>query len=92
MTEHPSAIRRLLSTPPASLLAQGGSTRFEHLGPLSVRPEQGKALLFFPGYADGRPDERTLHTAEDAVRGQFIYVYQGLRCTCRWECGALQLR
>jgi collagen type III alpha len=35
----------------------GGATRFEHLG-LAVSPRQGMALLFFPAFADGRPDSR----------------------------------
>ena len=33
---------------------------------LSVRPQAGKALLFFPAYKDGRPDVRTLHKGEVA--------------------------
>jgi hypothetical protein len=36
---------------------QGGATQFDHLG-IAVKPKQGKALLFFPAYADGTPDER----------------------------------
>jgi collagen type III alpha len=36
---------------------QGGRTCFDHLG-IAVQPQQGKALLFFPAYSDGRPDER----------------------------------
>jgi prolyl 4-hydroxylase len=29
--------------------------------PLAVAPVTGRALIFFPAYKDGRPDERTLH-------------------------------
>ncbi|GLC36825.1 hypothetical protein PLESTB_000779000 [Pleodorina starrii] len=47
-------------------VAVGGATRFDHLG-LAVRPAKGKALLFFPAFADGTADCRSLHTAEDAV-------------------------
>lgn len=37
---------------------EGGSTRFEHLGPLAVQPKQGSALLFFPAFNGGMPDAR----------------------------------
>ncbi len=43
----------------------GGETKFNHLG-LSVKPKAGSVLLFFPAFADGTPDQRTLHTATDA--------------------------
>ena len=46
-------------------VSEGGSTKFEHLN-LEVQPEQGKVLIFFPAFADGTPDQRTLHTAVDA--------------------------
>ncbi len=39
---------------------QGGSTQFDFLS-LAVKPAKGKALLFFPSYSDGRPDERWVH-------------------------------
>ncbi|KAJ9510735.1 hypothetical protein QJQ45_027631, partial [Haematococcus lacustris] len=51
---------------------EGGATQFDHLGPLSVQPEEGKLLLFFPGFADGRPDPRTLHTAADAIHTKWV--------------------
>ncbi|KAL6765838.1 hypothetical protein V8C86DRAFT_2450273 [Haematococcus lacustris] len=51
---------------------EGGATQFDHLGPLSVQPEEGKLLLFFPGFADGRPDPRTLHTASDAIHTKWV--------------------
>lgn len=41
----------------------GGATCFKDLE-LQVRPEKGKALLFFPCYKDGSPDERTLHCGQ----------------------------
>eukprot|EP00877_Chromochloris_zofingiensis_P009202 jgi/Chrzof1/4535/Cz14g17110.t1 len=50
---------------------EGGATRFDHLN-VAVRPKRGMALLFFPAYSDGRPDERTLHTAMDAQDTKWI--------------------
>jgi len=49
----------------------GGGTIFRDLHdgdqqPLTVRPQQGSALLFFPALADGTPDDRTLHQGEVA--------------------------
>jgi collagen type III alpha len=38
---------------------QGGATRFDMLD-LAVQPEAGKALLFFPAFADGTADARQL--------------------------------
>jgi collagen type III alpha len=38
-------------------VAEGGATRFEHLG-LAVQPRKGKALLFFPAFSGGMPDAR----------------------------------
>lgn len=35
----------------------GGRTRFDALD-LAVQPVKGRALLFFPAFADGRPDPR----------------------------------
>lgn len=49
----------------------GGLTRFELLD-LAVRPRRGQALLFFPAFASGEPDGRTLHTAEDAADTKWI--------------------
>ena len=50
----------------------GGGTVFRDLRdsngrPLTVQPVQGRALLFFPAFADGRPDDRTLHQGEQIV-------------------------
>ena len=47
----------------------GGGTIFRdlydrHGQPLCMQPTQGSALLFFPAYADGTPDDRTLHKGE----------------------------
>lgn len=52
----------------------GGATAFESLGSsgLKVTPCCGTALVFFPSFADGRPDERTLHAAEEAVDEKWI--------------------
>jgi len=55
---------------------EGGATRFEKLGPLDVRPEKGKALIFFPGTDASRPDPRTLHTAAEAVPGHEKWISQ----------------
>ena len=47
----------------------GGGTVFRDLtlpngDPLSMQPTLGSALLFFPAFDDGRPDDRTLHKGE----------------------------
>ncbi|CAK0904192.1 unnamed protein product, partial [Prorocentrum cordatum] len=39
---------------------------------LTVRPERGAALLFFPARADGTPDPRTSHEARPAVDEKWI--------------------
>lgn len=44
---------------------QGGATRFDMLN-LAVRPEKGKALLFFPAFADGTSDPRQVWELEAA--------------------------
>lgn len=56
---------------------QGGGTIFRDLcnangQPLTVKPVQGSALLFFPAFADGRPDDRTLHKGEVAHDEKWI--------------------
>lgn len=52
-------------------VAHGGSTRFEHLN-LAVKPKAGSVLLFFPSFSDGTPDQRTLHTAENATDVKWV--------------------
>ena len=47
----------------------GGGTTFRDLtnsngDPLAMQPKCGSALLFFPAFEDGRPDDRTLHKSE----------------------------
>jgi prolyl 4-hydroxylase len=46
----------------------GGGTTFRDLTntatPLVMQPKSGSALLFFPAFRDGRPDDRTLHKSE----------------------------
>ena len=47
----------------------GGGTVFRDLrhpngDPLSMQPKLGSALLFFPAFKNGRPDDRTLHKGE----------------------------
>jgi prolyl 4-hydroxylase len=39
---------------------------------LSVQPVEGHALLFFPAYRDGRPDDRTLHKGGMAASEKWI--------------------
>jgi len=39
---------------------------------LTVRPKSGTALLFFPAFADGKPDMRTLHKGEVALDTKMI--------------------
>lgn len=43
--------------------SSGGATSFKDLN-IQVTPEAGKALLFFPCYADGSPDDRTMHCGQ----------------------------
>jgi prolyl 4-hydroxylase len=59
------------------LPVSGGGTVFRDLKdrdgqPLTMRPVQGSALLFFPAFADGRPDDRTLHKGEVALDEKWI--------------------
>jgi prolyl 4-hydroxylase len=48
----------------------GGGTAFRDLfladkkTPLVMQPKQGSALLFFPAFRNGTPDDRTLHRSE----------------------------
>jgi len=59
----------------------GGVTRFDHLD-LSVQPRRGRALIFFPSFADGTPDARTLHTATTARDVKWVsqqWVARGYR-------------
>ena len=57
---------------------QGGRTAFRDLRAggtddegqprrVEVAPKKGRALVFFPSFADGTPDERTLHAGAPAV-------------------------
>eukprot|EP00929_Paragymnodinium_shiwhaense_P051692 TRINITY_DN25970_c0_g1_i2.p1 TRINITY_DN25970_c0_g1~~TRINITY_DN25970_c0_g1_i2.p1 ORF type:complete len:125 (+),score=15.96 TRINITY_DN25970_c0_g1_i2:67-441(+) len=50
---------------------KGGMTTFPDLG-VSVQPQQGAALVFFPAYADGQPDPRTRHAAEPAIDDKWV--------------------
>lgn len=51
--------------------AAGGATCFKDLN-LQVTPEQGKALLFFPCFADGSPDDRTMHCGQICSETKWI--------------------
>eukprot|EP00536_Pseudo-nitzschia_multiseries_P006697 jgi/Psemu1/296342/fgenesh1_pm.145_\ len=60
-----------LTTVPSS---RGGGTTFRDLKEFSssssslvMQPQRGSALLFFPSFADGSPDDRTLHKSEVLV-------------------------
>eukprot|EP00534_Pseudo-nitzschia_fraudulenta_P010639 CAMPEP_0201204422 /NCGR_PEP_ID=MMETSP0851-20130426/168855_1 /ASSEMBLY_ACC=CAM_ASM_000631 /TAXON_ID=183588 /ORGANISM="Pseudo-nitzschia fraudulenta, Strain WWA7" /LENGTH=411 /DNA_ID=CAMNT_0047492531 /DNA_START=24 /DNA_END=1262 /DNA_ORIENTATION=+ len=51
--------------------SRGGGTTFRDLkesssseSSLTMQPQKGSALLFFPSFADGKPDDRTLHKSE----------------------------
>lgn len=51
---------------------RGGGTVFRHLKDsdgkqLTMKPRIGSALLFFPAFADGKADDRTLHKGEVVV-------------------------
>eukprot|EP00747_Dinoflagellata_sp_TGD_P170560 gnl/TRDRNA2_/TRDRNA2_202434_c0_seq1.p1 gnl/TRDRNA2_/TRDRNA2_202434_c0~~gnl/TRDRNA2_/TRDRNA2_202434_c0_seq1.p1 ORF type:complete len:373 (-),score=80.09 gnl/TRDRNA2_/TRDRNA2_202434_c0_seq1:118-1236(-) len=50
---------------------QGGRTAF-NLFSLSVPPRKGDALIFFPAFANGHPDHRTLHEAQDAMDDKWV--------------------
>lgn len=60
---------------------EGGSTFFHWLG-ISVRPQKGKALIFFPSFANGLPDDRTLHSAHDAVDRKWV-AQQWIAASCK---------
>lgn len=60
-------------------VAQGGHTSFDKLN-MSIRPEAGKCVLFFPATLDGVLDEQALHAAnpaEDVKWVSQIWVRQG---------------
>ena len=49
----------------------GGATAFRDLK-YQCKPDMGKALLFFPCYADGSPDDRTFHCGQVAMETKYI--------------------
>ena len=49
----------------------GGHTSFPILE-LSIKPEQGSALVFFPATLDGKVDRLALHAAEPAVSEKWV--------------------
>ena len=64
---------------------RGGGTVFRDLSPaneskrkkgsstsLTVRPKKGTALVFFPAFKDGKPDQRALHKGEVALDKKMI--------------------
>jgi prolyl 4-hydroxylase len=50
---------------------RGGHTHFKHMD-LSIPPEQGSALVFFPAYSDGKLDTRMLHCAKPAIDTKWV--------------------
>jgi len=51
----------------------GGATVFPRMTPpMRVQPKKGAALVFFPGYADGRLEPRMRHAAEPAKDVKWI--------------------
>lgn len=52
-------------------VSSGGCTCFKDLN-LQVRPQTGKALLFFPCYRDGKLDDRTTHAGQVAMDTKWI--------------------
>ena len=49
----------------------GGATCFKDIN-IQVKPQKGKALLFFPCYKDGKPDDRTTHAGQVAMDTKWI--------------------
>ena len=49
----------------------GGATSFKDLN-LQVKPEMGKALLFFPSYHNGTIDDRTMHCGQVCMDTKYI--------------------
>ena len=47
----------------------GGETEFPRLG-VRIRPEQGKAVVFFNCEASGKPDADSLHAGMPVIRGE----------------------
>eukprot|EP00747_Dinoflagellata_sp_TGD_P180423 gnl/TRDRNA2_/TRDRNA2_32866_c0_seq1.p1 gnl/TRDRNA2_/TRDRNA2_32866_c0~~gnl/TRDRNA2_/TRDRNA2_32866_c0_seq1.p1 ORF type:complete len:326 (-),score=43.16 gnl/TRDRNA2_/TRDRNA2_32866_c0_seq1:14-991(-) len=60
-----------------TLPVQGGSTYFSRLN-LRVAPHPGRALIFFPTYANGKRKSAMLHAAEEVIVGQKYVVQQWL--------------
>jgi prolyl 4-hydroxylase len=59
----------------------GGGTIFRDLkdrdgNPLTMKPVQGSALLFFPADATGKPDDRTLHKGEVVTLNDEKWIIQ----------------
>jgi len=52
-------------------VSSGGNTCFKDLN-LQVRPQIGKALLFFPCYRDGKLDDRMTHAGQVALDTKWI--------------------
>ncbi|EFJ42400.1 hypothetical protein VOLCADRAFT_107241 [Volvox carteri f. nagariensis] len=68
---------------------QGGATKFDILD-IAVQPRKGTALLFFPAFANGMPDRRTLHTAQDAVSEKWVtqlWLSCGVRTSVQQQSG-----
>lgn len=52
-------------------VSAGGATRFKRLD-IEVKPEKGKALVFFPGFMNGELDTDALHAGMPAVDTKWV--------------------
>ncbi len=66
-------------------VAAGGATRFERLD-VAVTPRAGRAVLFFPAFADGSPDARCgARAAELDISAGACAASRTCKCTvCLW--------
>ena len=60
---------------------EGGETSFplwlnaETTGELKVKPERGKAVLFYSSLPDGNYDERSMHAALPVTKGEKVCIF-----------------
>lgn len=65
--------------------AVGGATFFPHLG-LRVPPLPGRALVFFPTFADGERKAEMIHAAEELQAGEKYIVQQWIDIPGQRDC------
>ena len=53
-------------------VARGGETAFVELGPLTIRPRRGMAVVHFPGRLDRTSDARCRHEAREATDEKWL--------------------